>query len=222
MDLKMQLSRAIALAAKEHVGQYDKGGAPYILHPIRVMQAVAPDVRAMTVAILHDVIEDCGVTDSELLGKGFDLAIVDAVVLLSRPPAGAPDRPTYREFVQAIADADGIAGDLARKVKTADLRDNLSVDRMAALSPQERGIAKRYKKALRILKEEEIPGVVFDGKTDRRGRLCMCDRCKQVSRCTPSFDFYTMEGESDGPLYCEGCYRAEYAERLSRKENPDE
>ena len=33
------LEKALILAAKAHTGQVDKGGAPYILHPIRVMLA---------------------------------------------------------------------------------------------------------------------------------------------------------------------------------------
>ena len=35
------LERAIAVAARAHEGQYDKGGAAYILHPLRVMMRVS-------------------------------------------------------------------------------------------------------------------------------------------------------------------------------------
>lgn len=34
------LERAIELAARAHAGQVDKAGAPYILHPLRLMLAV--------------------------------------------------------------------------------------------------------------------------------------------------------------------------------------
>jgi (p)ppGpp synthase/HD superfamily hydrolase len=35
------LEHAIAIAAKAHTGQVDKAGAPYILHPLRMMLALA-------------------------------------------------------------------------------------------------------------------------------------------------------------------------------------
>ncbi len=57
------LERAIALAAQAHAGQVDKGGAPYILHPLRVMLRLThPEARI--VAVLHDVLEDCPITRS--------------------------------------------------------------------------------------------------------------------------------------------------------------
>lgn len=47
------LGAAIACAALYHQGQTDKGGEPYILHPLRVMlAAITPDERIA--AILHD------------------------------------------------------------------------------------------------------------------------------------------------------------------------
>jgi len=55
------LERAIALAAKAHEGQVDKAGAPYILHPLRMMLKLSSTDERIT-AVLHDVVEDCGVT----------------------------------------------------------------------------------------------------------------------------------------------------------------
>ncbi len=57
------IERAIATALDAHEGQVDKGGAPYILHPLRVMAAVeqmCPDCpeEVLVAAVLHDVIED--------------------------------------------------------------------------------------------------------------------------------------------------------------------
>ena len=51
------LERAIEIAAATHAGQTDKGGAPYILHPLRVMLRVARGAQQI-VAVLHDVVED--------------------------------------------------------------------------------------------------------------------------------------------------------------------
>jgi (p)ppGpp synthase/HD superfamily hydrolase len=72
------LERAIALAAKAHEGQYDKGGAAYILHPLRVMARVTtPEQRI--VAVLHDVLEDTP-TLSDLAREGFPLKILAALL----------------------------------------------------------------------------------------------------------------------------------------------
>ena len=51
------LEKALILAAKAHTGQVDKGGAPYILHPIRVMLACEEE-KEKIVALLHDTLED--------------------------------------------------------------------------------------------------------------------------------------------------------------------
>ena len=52
------LQRAISIAVEAHEGQIDKGGNPYILHPLRVMMSLRT-VDEMIVGVLHDVVEDC-------------------------------------------------------------------------------------------------------------------------------------------------------------------
>ena len=51
------LGLAIKIAVNVHEGQTDKGGNPYILHPLRVMMSVESESEKI-VAILHDVVED--------------------------------------------------------------------------------------------------------------------------------------------------------------------
>ena len=56
------LEDAIAFAAKAHEAQRDKAGEHYILHLLRVM--LDPSLRTVEeriTAVLHDVMEDCGV-----------------------------------------------------------------------------------------------------------------------------------------------------------------
>src|SRR6516164_95128 len=77
------LERAIMIAAEGHKGFKDKAGAPYILHPLRMMlQLSSPDERI--VALLHDVCEDCpGWTFERLRNEGFSdeiIAALDAVI----------------------------------------------------------------------------------------------------------------------------------------------
>ncbi len=51
------LEKAIAIAVEAHRGQQDRYGAPYVLHPLRVMARVEMTAQK-TVAVLHDVVED--------------------------------------------------------------------------------------------------------------------------------------------------------------------
>ena len=52
------VARAIEIAVAAHAGQTDKVGAPYILHPLRVMQSLTTE-EARIVGVLHVVVEDC-------------------------------------------------------------------------------------------------------------------------------------------------------------------
>lgn len=114
------LTLAIALAQIAHRGQKDKSGHPFVGHPLRVMARVAPDEKAMTVAVLHDVVEDTPVT-KQILATMFTAEIVEAVDAISqRKEAGE----TYRDYLDRV-----VANELAAKVKLADLRDNMDPDR---------------------------------------------------------------------------------------------
>lgn len=55
------LEEALQIAIKAHAGQVDKAGVPYVFHPIRVSCKCVTDEEKI-VALLHDVIEDTGVT----------------------------------------------------------------------------------------------------------------------------------------------------------------
>lgn len=48
---------AVSIAARAHRGQTDKAGAPYLLHPLRMMLRMDTEA-AMMAAVLHDVVED--------------------------------------------------------------------------------------------------------------------------------------------------------------------
>ena len=59
------LNKAIILSARAHEGQVDKGGNPYILHPLRVMMNCEGEAERIC-ALLHDVVEDTDITLEEL------------------------------------------------------------------------------------------------------------------------------------------------------------
>ena len=107
---------ALRIALKAHEGQKDLDGNPVILHPMAV--AVAGRNREEQVAgLLHDVVEDTGITFDELLRLGVDETIVDALRLLTHT-----DDMTYEEYVNRIATS---GNDIAMHVKYNDLQHNL-------------------------------------------------------------------------------------------------
>ena len=77
------LEHAIEIAARTHAGQLDKGGAPYILHPLRVMLRVAPGAQQI-VAVLHDVVEDSEVTFEDLEREGFAAEVIKSGTRLAK------------------------------------------------------------------------------------------------------------------------------------------
>lgn len=131
------LEKAIILAARADAGQVDKGGEPYILHPLRVMLAQESEV-ARICAVLHDVLEDTPVTREDLLREGFSLEIVTALEALSKRPG-----ENYELFIDRI-----LGNELACRVKAADIRDNMNLDRLAEITARDLERVKRYEMSL--------------------------------------------------------------------------
>lgn len=138
------LERAVMLAAQAHAGQVDKGGAPYLLHPLRLMLAQHGD-EARIAAVLHDVVEDSDLCLDDLRREGFSEAVLDAVEALTRRPG-----ESYPEFIARAA-----RDPIARAVKRADLVDNLDLSRIPAPTDQDRARIARYQAALAQLQEIE-------------------------------------------------------------------
>ncbi|MEI9982546.1 MAG: hypothetical protein WDN69_04650 [Aliidongia sp.] len=130
---------AIALARRAHAGQFDKAGAPYIGHPLRVMAKMTTDEERIA-AILHDVIEDTPVTFDDLVAMGLPAPAVEAVRLLTRTDDGT-DPATYETYIDAI-----LANPIARKVKLADLEDNLDVSRLATVTERDEKRLEKYRR----------------------------------------------------------------------------
>jgi (p)ppGpp synthase/HD superfamily hydrolase len=140
-DCSSHVLLASSIARKAHEGQFRRDGiTPYITHPEAVAKSLEgehPDVIAAT--WLHDVLEDTEVTISELKNAGIPVRVIEAVALLTRW-----DGQPYEEYLQWITQ-----DEIARKVKIADIRHNLSD------APTEKQIAK-YGKALLILANASV------------------------------------------------------------------
>ena len=84
-----RIKEAYRFADQAHLGQFRASGEPYISHPITVTEICAGwklDADSLMAALLHDVIEDQGVTKQELAEKfGADVSeIVDGLSKLDR------------------------------------------------------------------------------------------------------------------------------------------
>ena len=84
-----QVRRAYRFADTAHLGQLRNSGEPYITHPIAVAALCASwklDVQALMAALLHDAMEDCGITKADLIDRfGAPVAeLVDGLTKLDK------------------------------------------------------------------------------------------------------------------------------------------
>lgn len=141
--MKNMLGRAIEIAATAHAGQVDKGGKPYILHPLWVMDRVRHlGEKYMIVAVLHDVIEDSDWTLDMLLEEGFSLAIINALRLLTHDNA----KDTYDDYIKRIS-----LNPIAKAVKLRDLEHNTKVTRLKGLRKKDFDRLEKYHRAYTYL-----------------------------------------------------------------------
>jgi len=120
--MNSKLDMAIALASQAHLGQKDKGGSVYILHPLRVMMQMEYE-DAKIVAVLHDVVEDSAFTFDDLKNEGFSDDILDALRCLTKKQG-----ETYENFIERV-----LTNRLATDVKIADIKDNMDVTRLKTM-----------------------------------------------------------------------------------------
>lgn len=135
------LERAIAIAATAHAGQVDKGGAPYILHPLKVMLRMST-LEQRIVAVLHDVVEDCGVSLDDLRKEGFSDEVLSAIESVTKV-AGE----SYEDFVDRAAQ-----NPIGRVVKLADLEENSDLSRIAPPSWEDLERVEKYRRAIARLR----------------------------------------------------------------------
>ena len=122
------LGKVLVLATNAHAGQFDKGGKPYILHPLAVMALLnSDDEELQCIALLHDVIEDTKTTWKDLEKLGCNDRIINAVRALTKMPGQSYDE--YKEVVFANKDA--------MLVKMADLRHNTDIRRLKGVSQKD-------------------------------------------------------------------------------------
>src|SRR3989338_9812927 len=119
---RARIRAALAFAGAQHAGQFRKVNdhVPYLVHPVRVAVAVADtfgirNADVLTAALLHDVVEDCGVTVPTIQAQfGDHVAAMVAQLTFDRD-----DTAKWRQAA-ALCRADANV----RSVKAADIIDN--------------------------------------------------------------------------------------------------
>ncbi len=137
----MTLEDTIIFATALHRGQTDKAGKPYITHPLRVMNNLGLDATfdEQMAALLHDTMEDCGVTRELLEGQGFPESVIVALEHLTKNAEGLADHDKAIERV--------MLNEIAVKVKIADLTDNMDMRRISAPTASDLARLEKYERA---------------------------------------------------------------------------
>jgi (p)ppGpp synthase/HD superfamily hydrolase len=139
------LEQALALALEIHAGQTDKGGRPYILHPLTLMMQMDTDDERIT-AVLHDTIEDSDMTINQLQQKlNLPNHIAEAIDLLSHDK----NEMDYDSYIERLR-----SNPLARKVKLADLRHNMDPLRLDQIRDKEAARLAKYHRAWQQLNDD--------------------------------------------------------------------
>lgn len=128
------LAKMLVIATNAHAGQFDRGGNPYILHPLKVMHYLkSDDEELQCIALGHDVVEDTTVTFKDLRDAGISERVIDAIRVLTKMPGQTLEE--YKSMVFGSVDA--------MKVKLSDLRHNTDIRRLKGVT--EKDIARMVK-----------------------------------------------------------------------------
>lgn len=139
-ESKLLLIKAEHLATILHEGQVDKGGSPYINHPLRVASKLETDEEKV-LGLLHDVLEDCDIQPEYLIKNGIPEKFVKKLILLRKIKG-----ENYFFYI------DRIKTDLQTiNVKLADLDDNMDITRLKEVKPNDLKRISKYRKARAIL-----------------------------------------------------------------------
>ena len=178
----MNLEKAIKIAVEAHTGQVDKGGNPYILHPLRVMLSLDTEEERI-VGVLHDVVEDCAPegyrwdrdgfshfhklskehqpkrnTWEHLIAEGLDENLFDALQSVSKTPEEEKqfkkmDHPNEKRDHYLEFIKRAKFNKIGRNVKAADIRDNLDISRIDDITQRDINRLNRYKAAMKMLSD---------------------------------------------------------------------
>jgi len=129
------LAKMLVIVTNAHNGQFDKGGQPYILHPLKVMHYLkSDDEELMCIALGHDVIEDTSVTYEDLRQAGISERVIVGIEALTKQKGYS-----YEDYKQQV-----FGNKDAMKVKMADLRHNSDIRRLKGVGEKDLARIAKY------------------------------------------------------------------------------
>ena len=142
LSMNEMFDKAVEVAIDAHKGVVDKGGMPYIMHPLRVSNK-CKTFEGKIVGLLHDVVEDSDYTFEDLEKMGFSKEIIDSLKLLTHTK-----NEKYFDYIQKIKD-----NKISVEVKLSDLEDNMNLNRLLEITEKDLKRIEKYKKAYAFLKQ---------------------------------------------------------------------
>ncbi|MCR5694205.1 MAG: GTP pyrophosphokinase [Clostridia bacterium] len=134
--------KAMRLCFEAHKDQVDKSGLPYVHHPFHLAEQMETE-DTVTVALLHDVVEDTDYTLEDIKAMGFPEQVIRALALLTHDPS-----VPYMDYVAEIR-----SDPIAKAVKLADLKHNSDLSRLDGVDERAMERVEKYAKAIKLLAE---------------------------------------------------------------------
>ena len=136
--------QALKLCFEAHRDQVDKSGIPYVFHPFHLAEQMKTE-ETVTIALLHDVVEDTDYSITDLISMGYPKKVTDALALLTHD-----NNVPYMEYVAKIKE-----NPLARAVKLADLLHNSDLSRLDIIDQKALERKEKYLKAIELLEDRK-------------------------------------------------------------------
>lgn len=134
--------KALRLSFDAHKDQADKSGIPYVYHPFHLAEQMESE-ETVTVALLHDVVEDTDYTIEDIIAMGFPKPVTDALALMTHDKT-----IPYMDYVAKIK-----TNPIAKAVKLADLRHNSDTSRLEYVDEKVLRRIRKYHDAIELLEE---------------------------------------------------------------------
>ena len=136
-----KVKKAALIAYNAHKDQSDKGGYPYIMHPIHIAEQMETEDETIA-ALLHDVIEDTDIGFDYLKKEGFSDTVINCLKILTKDP-----NEDYMDYIRKIKKTGGIA----LKIKKADMAHNMIAERISKKIQSDDSRMEKYRAAFDIL-----------------------------------------------------------------------
>ena len=136
-----KVKKAALIAYNALKDQSDKGGYPYIMHPIHIAEQMETEDETIA-ALLHDVIEDTDIGFDYLKKEGFSDTVINCLKILTKDP-----NEDYMDYIRKIKKTGGIA----LKIKKADMAHNMIAERISKKIQSDESRMEKYRVAFDIL-----------------------------------------------------------------------